>query len=195
MVPGTPVCCLQSILATTNSLHRTFGEYKVHFQVILRSGKENGMLRLRNSTSETAMYLPESFNRKGPSFYFQGKWLFGSWNEALSAAGFIPEKMRSHNFWDAKKVVKAIRGLRSRGQQLNAYYAMKNYPGLFLAGLRYYSEWSKALRAAGISNSSMLKNSTARRNLLKTLQKKTSGKSFAIGRSLKLQAELYFGSL
>jgi hypothetical protein len=133
--------------------------------------------------------------QKRPQLYFQGKWLFGSWDKALSAAGFTPEKMRLHDIWDAQKVVETIRGLRSRGQQLNAYYAMKNYPALFLAGLRYYGEWGKALGAAGISNSSMLKNSTARRNLLKTLQEKTSEKPFAIGRSLKLQAELYFGSL
>jgi len=127
--------------------------------------------------------------------YTQGTWLFGDWDKALRAAGFVPDKMRLHKVWDRKKVIKEIRRLRNRNQPLNARYAIQNYPRLFEAVRRHYGKWGTALRAVGI-RTPMLKNSTGRRNLLKRLRnafEKDSGT--AISKSSKLQLVLYFGSL
>ena len=111
---------------------------------------------------------------------------------SLRAADFIPEKMGLHKIWDRKKVIEAIHNLRRRKQQLNAHHVNKRNPGLFLARLRYYGRWNNALQVAGISITPTLKNSTARRNLQRTLRAKLHG---VIGVELKLQAELYFGSV
>jgi hypothetical protein len=141
------------------------------------------------------MSLPSGLQKKYPHLYYQGKWIFGDWDKALRAAGFVPDKMRLHKFWDSEKVIREIQSLRNRNQPLNARYVIQNYPRLFEAGRRHYGKWDKALRAVGI-RTPMLKNSTGRRNLLKRLRyafEKNSGR--AMSKSSKLQLVLYFGSL
>ena len=155
-------------------------------------GKKQWIAEIKKIHRRDGNIFARRLQEKMPHLYFQGKWLFGTWDNALRAAGFIPGEMRLHRTWDTEKVSKAIRNLRHRRQQLNAHYVAKHNPALFQAGLRYYGRWNKALRAAGISTTRILKNSTARRKLLKTLQGK--GRS-AISESLRLQADLYFGDL
>jgi hypothetical protein len=131
-----------------------------------------------------------------PQFYYQGTWLFGNWDKALDAAGFSPDKMRLHKFWDREKVIKGIQHLQRQNEPLHAHYVMKTYSDLFGAGQRYYGQWSKALHAAGITGTPLLKNSTARRKLPEALRDALKRNSRSvISKSLKLQAELYFGSV
>jgi hypothetical protein len=104
--------------------------------------------------------------------------------------------MRLHKFWDREKVIQEIRSLRNRKQPLNARYVIRNYPDLFEAGRRHYGKWSKALHAEGVTSALMLKNSTGRRNLLKTLRNAFEIDSQAvISKFSKRQTVLYFGSL
>ena len=127
-----------------------------------------------------------------PDLYSQGVWLFGNWDDALQAAGLSPEVVRSHRVWDARKVVEGIRRLRAERQQLNAHHMMKAHPRLFQAALRHYGKWGEALKAAGL-NAATLTNRTARRNLAKALRQAHA--RGALPRTLRMQAELYFGSL
>ncbi len=131
--------------------------------------------------------------QKKPQLYHQGAWLFGSWDNALRAAGFTPEKVRLHKVWDREKVIEAIRELRDQNRQLNAHYANKNYTSLFTAGVRYYGDWGRALAAAGMSNTPTLTNATARRKLLKRLRKTSTNSRATLSKSLRLQAELRQG--
>jgi hypothetical protein len=129
--------------------------------------------------------------RRHLNLYHQGTWLFGTWDNALRAAGFTADKMRLHRNWNSVKVSRDIRRLRAEKQPLNASYVNKNNPALFGAALRHYGRWDSALRAAGISTS-ILKNGTARRKLARAFQAKPL---HAIPGALKLQAEHYFGTL
>jgi hypothetical protein len=159
-------------------------------------GKKEWIAAIKKVCKRDGNVFAIRLQKKYPNLYYQGKWIFGDWNKALRAAGFDPAKMRLHKFWDRKKVIKEIRSLRRRNQPLNVRYVIRNYPDLFEAGRRHYGKWSKALRAEGMTSALMLKNSTGRRNLLKTLRNALGKDSRAvISKFSKLQVVLYFGSL
>jgi hypothetical protein len=158
-------------------------------------GKKEWIAAIKKVCKRDGNVFAIRLQKKYPHLYYQGKWIFGDWNKALRAAGFDPDKMRLHKFWDREKVIEEIRSLRERNEPLHARYVIRNYPDLFEAARRHYGSWGKALRAAGI-NTPMLKNSTDRRNLLKRLRNAFAKDSrTAISKSSKLQLVLYFGSL
>mgnify|MGYP001305253771 CR=1 FL=1 len=79
--------------------------------------------------------------------------LFGSWNKALEAAGFDPEKEReprtSRQKWSKTKIVDAIRELHERGEELSAHHVQKINSALVAAAYDYFGSWGKAVQAAG----------------------------------------------
>jgi hypothetical protein len=85
-----------------------------------------------------------------PDLYHQGVWIFGSWNKALRAAGFEPERVRRQRRRDTETLFQEIRGLRARNLPLYANYAMRNHAGVFKKGLRQYGSWNATLVAAGV---------------------------------------------
>ena len=128
------------------------------------------------------------------NLHHQGTWIFGDWDSALRAAGFDPEEKRIEKVWSADRVIREMRKIRAAKQPLYAWYALQNYRTLFRAGLRYYGSWTAALRAAGLGHARILRPSRGRHKLLMALQAARND-SAAIPRSVRLQAELYFGSL
>jgi hypothetical protein len=54
-----------------------------------------------------AKYLQDKY----PHLYRQGVWIFGDWDKALRVAGFDPEHMRIHRFWDQETIIKKIHTL------------------------------------------------------------------------------------
>src|SRR5262245_1879506 len=88
---------------------------------------------------------------KHPCLYDQGVWIFGSWDKALRAAGFDPDKMRMSQFWDRQKIIKKLQNLRDRKLPLYARYMLKNHTALFSSSLRGFGSWNNALRAPGIT--------------------------------------------
>jgi hypothetical protein len=159
-------------------------------------GKKDWIVAIKKVYKHDGNIFAGHLQAKHAYLYNQGVWIFGDWDTALRAAGFDPEQMRLHQFWDREKVIKEMRSLRNRNQPLNARYVIRNYPSLFEAGRRHYGTWNKALRTVGITSTLMLKNSTGRRNLLKTLRNALGKDSqAAISKFSKLQVALYFGSL
>jgi hypothetical protein len=159
-------------------------------------GKKEWIAAIKKVSKRDGNVFAIRLQKKYPHLYYQGKWIFGDWDKALRAAGFDPEKMRLHKFWDREKVIEEIRSLRERNEPLHARYVIRNYPDLFEAGRRHYGRWSKALRAEDMTSALMLKNSTGRRNLLKTLRNAFAKNSQPrISKVSQLQATLYFGSL
>jgi hypothetical protein len=84
-----------------------------------------------------------------PHLYNQGVWLFDSWDKALCAAGFTPEKMRLWAFWNQAKLITQVQELRKRQSPLYAKHVLRNHKKLFSAALRHIGSWEKALLAAG----------------------------------------------
>jgi hypothetical protein len=85
-----------------------------------------------------------------PALYHQGVWIFGSWDKALRAAGFEPERVRKQRRRDTETLFQEIRGLRARNLPLYANYAMRNHAAVFKKGLRQYGSWNATLVAAGV---------------------------------------------
>ena len=129
-----------------------------------------------------------------PHLYNQGVWLFGSWDKALCAAGFTPEKMRLWAFWDQAKLITQVQELRKRQSPLYAKYVLDNHKKLFSAALRHFGSWEKALLAAGIEIPKYAYGS--RLGILRALDDAVHGyPKKDVSQSLKLPAVYYFGSL
>jgi hypothetical protein len=129
---------------------------------------------------------------KQPYLYQQGLWIFGDWDKALRAAGFVPDKMRMRRSWDKDRIIRELRRMRQHNLPLYAHYVMKNHQSLFHAALRHYGSWNKALVAVGINDKG--KFGATPLGLLRELREAVEAK---VGIPKVLQSELayYFGSL
>jgi hypothetical protein len=85
--------------------------------------------------------------REHPQLYEVAFRIFGTWNEALMAAGFKPTRRR----WTNDAVLDAIRARHAAGLSLSSFI-MKDDPPLAGAALRLFGSWRQALKASGISN-------------------------------------------
>ena len=75
---------------------------------------------------------------------------FGSWDEALRAAGFAPEAVRRYEAWTEEKVVRRIGERLRSGRGLNSKTMQEEDSRLFNAALKRFGAWDAALRAAGV---------------------------------------------
>jgi hypothetical protein len=129
---------------------------------------------------------------KQPYLYQQGVWIFGDWDKALRAAGFVPEKMRMRRSWDKDRVIRELRRMRKQNLPLYAHYVMKNHQHLFSAARSHYGSWNKALAAVGINDKG--KSGTTPLGLLRELREAVEAKT-DISTALRSEIAYYFGSL
>jgi len=79
--------------------------------------------------------------------------VFGSWNEALLAAGYDPDEVRANRRpWTRDEIIDLIRSRAAAGLPVASY----NVEPLSaeIASRRLFGSWKKALRAAGVPNPS-----------------------------------------
>ena len=75
---------------------------------------------------------------------------FGSWREAVSAAGLNYGQIRRYREWDENTIKERLHELHEQGIDLNAKH-MEDYDiTLITAARRRYDSWDKALTAAGL---------------------------------------------
>ena len=74
---------------------------------------------------------------------------FGSWDNALRAAGLDPARVRRYESWSREKIVQRIKRRAAEGRPLNSKAMQQDDSKLFNAALNYFGAWEKALRAAG----------------------------------------------
>ncbi len=82
---------------------------------------------------------------------------FGSWDDALRAAGIDPSEVRRYESWNEEKIVRQIRERQEAGKPLNSKAMQDNQSKLFNAALNYFGGWDKALEAADIDPESVYK--------------------------------------
>jgi hypothetical protein len=75
---------------------------------------------------------------------------FGSWDDALSAAGLDPAKVRRYEAWDTEKIIRRIKERYRKSQGLNSKTMQIEDCKLFNAALKRYGGWDTALEAAGV---------------------------------------------
>lgn len=75
---------------------------------------------------------------------------FGSWDNALAAAGIRPEAVRRIGRWDRARVVNEITARAASGRRLDQTAVRADRFPLLSAGRRWFGDWNRALKAAGL---------------------------------------------
>jgi len=75
---------------------------------------------------------------------------FGSWKNAIQAAGLDYGGIRRYRQWDEQSVIDRVRQLHAEGRDLNAKSVEELDITLITAARRRFESWDKALTAAGL---------------------------------------------
>lgn len=82
--------------------------------------------------------------------YCAARRIFGSWRNAIIAAGIPPERVLTHDRWSPARVLARIRALSRRRRPLTTDQIERRYRRLVSAARRHFGSWSKAVMAAGV---------------------------------------------
>ena len=92
---------------------------------------------------------------------------FGSWRNAVSAAGLDYGQIRSYREWDAETIKSQLQQLHTQGVDLNAKHMEEYDITLITAARRRFDSWDKALTAAGLDYKTIvLRAPFKRRNIV-----------------------------
>ena len=84
------------------------------------------------------------------SLYGAARRTFGSWRNAIEAAGIAPQRVLTWERWSPARILVMIRHLARRDRPLTTLETERRYHNLVSAGRRHYGSWSKAVLAAGV---------------------------------------------
>lgn len=107
---------------------------------------------IRSILQREAAGLPLSLGGEAPvdqSLYQAASRVFGTWRNAVMAAGISPEKARSHQSWRPARILAEIRALARRRRPLRPNELKREHGTLMRAARRLYGSWSAAIIAAG----------------------------------------------
>ena len=77
--------------------------------------------------------------------------LFGSWREAIEAAGLDYSKIRRYQKWSRDKVLQQIKEAHAKGKPINSNAMQQNNKPLYMAAIKRFGNWESAVKAAGFS--------------------------------------------
>ena len=87
---------------------------------------------------------------RDPALYSAMVRYFGSWEEAIVAAGFEPDQERKKWFWDKDRIISELQDMKSQGAPVNPKYIKTTRSGFYEVMRRYFGSWSEAVKAAGL---------------------------------------------
>ncbi|MDD3885243.1 MAG: hypothetical protein PHI35_00045 [Victivallaceae bacterium] len=90
-----------------------------------------------------------------PSVYAAATRFYGSWREAIEAAGLDYSVVRKYREWSDQRVIDEIKALHESGEALSSQFIQTNHRPLYLAALKRFRSWSRAVMAAGFDYSSI----------------------------------------
>lgn len=115
---------------------------------------------------------------------------FGSWRQAIEAAGIAYDEVSKHERWDRERIVQRIRELHAAGEALSHEEAKRHHGALVSAASspRYFGSWGAAVTTAGIDYNQVRKiNRWTRETILATLRElHGSGEAVSIGNMRRL---------
>jgi len=85
-----------------------------------------------------------------PALYQAGSRVFGSWRNAVMAAGIPPERAKTKDEWPPSRILATIRSLSRRRRPLHPAELQRRYGHLVQAARRHFGSWAKAAVAAGV---------------------------------------------
>ncbi len=90
---------------------------------------------------------------------------FGSWREALEAAGLDYDSIRRYREWDDDRILEMVRAFHRDGKELNAKNMELEDITLITAARRRFDSWHKALTAAGLDYTEIVHRAPFKRGL------------------------------
>jgi hypothetical protein len=108
---------------------------------------------IREILRREAAGQPLDVGRRDPvecSLYQAAARVFGSWRNAVMAAGISSDKARAHDPWPPSRVLKGIKSLARRKTPVTPRELRRQYRCLVAAAQRCFGSWPKAVVAAGI---------------------------------------------
>ena len=91
----------------------------------------------------------QSYVKAYPDVYAAAQRVFGNWGAAIAASGLDYAKIRRYRQWSRTKVLAEIKGLKKDGKPINSNAAQRMMRPLYLAALKRFGSWGKAVKAAG----------------------------------------------
>ncbi|NPV52249.1 MAG: helix-turn-helix domain-containing protein [Firmicutes bacterium] len=85
-----------------------------------------------------------------PSLVATGQRLFGSWADALKAAGYAPDLIYRARVWTDDEILKRVKYLAKYGADLTDRTASGYDKGLYAAAIKHFGSWASALERAGV---------------------------------------------
>lgn len=85
-----------------------------------------------------------------PDVYAAAERTFGSWGDAIISCGLDYRDIRKYRTWSRQAVLDAIREYAASGEPLYSQYAQNNFKPLYMAAIKRYGNWGRAVQAAGI---------------------------------------------
>ena len=76
--------------------------------------------------------------------------LFGSWANAVEACGISYNEVRKYRKWSKRKVLEEIRARYKKKEKLSSHYIQNNSKPLYMAAVKRFQSWGRAVKAAGI---------------------------------------------
>lgn len=105
---------------------------------------------LRRETAGLPLSLGKCPQSVDARLYAAGSRIFGSWGNAVQAAGIALERARVHDHWPPSKVLSKIKALARRSQPIQPGEMKRRYGQLMQAARRCFGTWSKAVVIAGV---------------------------------------------
>ncbi|OQB82628.1 MAG: hypothetical protein BWX88_03841 [Planctomycetes bacterium ADurb.Bin126] len=107
---------------------------------------------IRHLLEREAQGLPLTIGGKGvdPSLYQAAGRTFGSWRNALQAAGIAPQQKMRWERWTPARILVMIRNLARRARPLTTQQMERRYHRIVSAARRHFGSWTKAVVAAGV---------------------------------------------
>jgi len=75
--------------------------------------------------------------------------IFGSWKDAIEASGLNYDEIRKYQTWSSEKIIEEIKKLRKAKKPLNSIYIQNHHKPLYMATVKRFKSWGKAVHAAG----------------------------------------------
>jgi len=86
---------------------------------------------------------------KYPDIHAAACRLFGSWKNAIEACGIDYSEVRKYREWSVKKILEEIKKASKAKKSLNSKYIQDNNRPLYMAAIKRFKSWGKAVHAAG----------------------------------------------
>jgi hypothetical protein len=91
---------------------------------------------------------------------------FGSWKDALTAAGLAPEEIYRYRSWDDASIISEIQRLNDEGADLSSKKMDENANPLIATARRRFGNWGAAVERAGIDYNAVRRRRRWTRELL-----------------------------